>query len=101
MSVVSEMSRRKPRYKPKDRTFKIVMRDSHYYERIQIKQIKKQLIQRDGLVCGICGKPIASYRECTVDHITPKARGGATTLANCQLAHFYCNQKKGDDILEM
>ncbi len=100
MSVVSRNAGRKPRYKPKDRTFKAYLDTARHYERLQIKQIKKQLIQRDGLVCGICGEPIASYKECTVDHINPRANGGKTVLENCQLAHFHCNQQKGSAIIK-
>lgn len=100
MSVVSELAGRKPRYKPKDRTFKAYADTARHYEHVQLKQIKKQLIQRDGLVCALCGKPIASYKECTIDHINPRANGGETTIDNCQLAHFRCNQEKGNAIIK-
>lgn len=86
----------KTRRKPKDRTFKTLLEEQRYYERLQLKEIRKQLIQRDGMVCGICGEAIASYRDCTIDHIKPRSAGGRTELSNCQLAHFKCNLKKGD-----
>ncbi len=65
-------------------------------EIVQKKFIKKQLIDKNGAICGICGQPITDMKDCTIDHIIPKSRGGMTTLENCQLAHFRCNSKKGD-----
>lgn len=56
---------------------------------------------RDGDDCGICGDPIdfaLSGREKwgrTVDHVIPRAKGGAHTWGNCQLAHSFCNLSKG------
>lgn len=59
--------------------------------------IKNQLINSKGAVCGICGKPIENMKDCTIDHIIPISKGGQTTLENCQLAHFKCNQDKGNN----
>ena len=59
------------------------------------KSIKKSLINSKGAICGICGKPIENMKQCTIDHIIPLSRGGQTTLENCQLAHSWCNIKKG------
>ena len=72
-------------------------RSDGYYtkERARINFIRNQLINSKGAVCGICGKPITCRKDCTVDHIVPLAKGGATMIENCQLAHFDCNQKKG------
>lgn len=58
--------------------------------------IRKQLINKNGAICGICGKPITNMKECTIDHIVPISKGGMTTMNNCQLAHFKCNQLKAD-----
>lgn len=60
--------------------------------------IKRQLINSKGAICGICGKPIANMKDCTIDHIIPISRGGMTTLDNCQLAHKLCNRMKGSRI---
>lgn len=58
---------------------------------------------RDGWVCGIChetvssaAKPATGWRSPTLDHIKPKAKGGTDGLANLQVAHYGCNQEKGD-----
>lgn len=60
--------------------------------------IRKQLINKNGAVCAICGNPIETMKDCTIDHIIPISKGGLTTIENCQLAHKNCNVKKGDKI---
>lgn len=50
--------------------------------------------------CGICGYIIANIREATIDHIYPRAHGGANALENKQLAHEKCNVMKSDKIPE-
>mgnify|MGYP002740105201 CR=1 FL=1 len=62
------------------------------------KAIMNQLINSKGAICGICGKSIGNMKHCTVDHIIPISKGGQTTLENCQLAHVWCNRKKGNKI---
>lgn len=61
-----------------------------------VKFIKKQLINKNGSVCALCGQPIIDMKDCTIDHIVPVSKGGLTTIDNCQLAHSDCNVKKGD-----
>lgn len=61
-----------------------------------------QVYERDGWICGICGKRVR--RECeyphpmspSLDHIVPLAHNGAHTLSNVQLAHRKCNIEKRD-----
>lgn len=71
-------------------------------ERVTIAGLR----QRDGDVCGICGEPIdftLSGRHPmgrSVDHVLPRAKGGAHTWANCQLAHLRCNLSKGARVLD-
>ena len=40
--------------------------------------------------CAICDAAV-HFRPSTVDHIRRKSEGGATDLANAQIAHPYCN----------
>lgn len=49
------------------------------------------VIARDGGRCGYCGT-----RATTVDHITPRSRGGRNTWKNTVAACGPCNQRKGD-----
>lgn len=64
------------------------------------KAIRNMLINSKGAICGICGKPIENMKQCSLDHIIPLSKGGQTTLENCQLAHVWCNRKKGSKILK-
>lgn len=60
-----------------------------------------EVIERDGLRCGICGDAVDMSlvwphpMSRSVDHIFPIAKGGAHAPENCQLAHLACNVRKG------
>jgi len=45
---------------------------------------KKQILERDGYKCVICGKGIKEGVELHVDHIKPKDFGGEATIENGQ-----------------
>jgi 5-methylcytosine-specific restriction endonuclease McrA len=51
-------------------------------------------------ICQICKKEIEGYKQGTLDHIEPWAKGGRTIEANAQLAHKDCNQRKRDKFEE-
>ena len=68
----------------------------------------KRVAKRDGMRCAICGGICDpndlyiknGYKICgpnypTLDHIIALADGGSHTPDNFQLAHHYCNSKKG------
>lgn len=60
-----------------------------------VEKIVIQVVwERDEGVCGICGKP-ADRESFHVDHVIPLARGGEHSYANVQVAHPFCNIKKG------
>ena len=60
-----------------------------------------EIFERDGWRCGICGEKVNKGIEyphpksASLDHIVPLAEGGEHSKANCQLAHFSCNARKG------
>lgn len=63
---------------------------------------RKRAIASKDPVCAICHRPIDleapafSPLAVEVDHIVPRARGGAMyDLDNLQLTHSQCNRKKG------
>lgn len=65
----------------------------------------KKLYERDGGICQICGEPCDwNDREWgtngptypSIDHINPRANGGAHQWENVQLAHCMCNSCKRD-----
>ena len=52
--------------------------------------LRGAVLDRDGWTCAYCG------RETTeVDHVAPRARGGASTPANLVAACRSCNKAKG------
>jgi hypothetical protein len=61
---------------------------------------RKQLIKRDGMICGICKEPIAKLADITFDHVVPKSKGGSDKLENLRLAHEFCNTQRGSGFFE-
>lgn len=55
------------------------------------------VIERDGLVCGLCGDPVA-LEDVHIDHVQPRSLGGSNELENLQVAHSGCNMSKGNRI---
>lgn len=64
----------------------------------------KQLANRDGTDCGLCGAPVnmtlkhPNLMRGSVDHITPTSLGGSNEPDNVQLAHLHCNIKKNNRV---
>ena len=56
---------------------------------------RRNLYRRDHFTCQYCHARPGS-EELTVDHITPRSRGGHTTWENCVLACVACNTRKGN-----
>ena len=69
-----------------------------YYVRINYKSMygvpqltKRGILLRDNFKCAYCGKAAK-----TLDHITPRSRGGANSWMNLVSSCFPCNNKKDD-----
>jgi 5-methylcytosine-specific restriction endonuclease McrA len=69
------------------------------------KMSARELAQRDGSDCGICGLPVdmtlarSDGLDCpSVDHIVPRSLGGSHDAENLQLAHLSCNMAKSDRV---
>lgn len=66
--------------------------------------LPSDIYERDGGICQLCDYPVNPTVEVpnpfavTVDHKIPLSKGGAHTLENVQLAHFYCNSAKSDRV---
>jgi len=58
------------------------------------EHIRSEVYARDGGVCVMCGA--REYIE--FDHIIPRSKGGATTVANLQILCRRCNSEKSDQI---
>ena len=54
---------------------------------------KKNVMIRDGFACSYCG---ADNVRLTIDHITPKSKGGKSTFENTTASCRPCNNKKGN-----
>lgn len=56
---------------------------------------RANVYKRDHYTCQYCGsRPGAG--ELTIEHITPRSRGGQSTWTNCVLACIKCNRRKAD-----
>lgn len=57
----------------------------------------RRLVERDGLVCWICGSaidpnlPRQDRQGGSLDHLIPRSLGGANAVENLKLAHVVCN----------
>ena len=60
---------------------------------------RRNLLRRDEYSCQYCGQS-PSVTELTVDHVTPRSRGGQSTWENCVLACRTCNRRKADRTLQ-
>jgi 5-methylcytosine-specific restriction endonuclease McrA len=67
------------------------------WERIRHRDI----YERDGWICGICGGQVDSSlkypdpKSASLDHIVPFVRGGSHLVSNVRCSHFGCNLAKG------
>tara|TARA_A100001037_G_scaffold162074_2_gene145815 strand:+ start:861 stop:1406 length:546 start_codon:yes stop_codon:yes gene_type:complete len=71
----------------------VKIRDFIRYDNLSVDLNRKNIIARDEHTCQYCGK---SKAPLTIDHITPKGRGGLDTWENLVVACKPCNQRKGD-----
>ncbi len=60
---------------------------------------RRNLFRRDHQMCQYCGARPGTA-ELTIDHIIPRAQGGATTWENCALACVPCNARKANQTPE-
>lgn len=73
------------------------MNDRFFSENIQYQAVLSNLEQNNGqLKCAFCGKNLTSKSECHFDHILAYAKGGRSTLDNCQILCMDCNLSKSD-----
>lgn len=73
------------------------MNDRFFSESIQYQAVLSNFEQNNGqLKCAFCGKNLTSKSECHFDHILAYAKGGKSTLENCQILCMDCNLSKSD-----
>ncbi|PLK42378.1 MULTISPECIES: HNH endonuclease [Emticicia] len=67
----------------------------HRYVSLPFKGVmlsRQNVFRRDGNKCVYCG----SHEDLTLDHLTPKSKGGKTNWDNLVTACRRCNSRKGD-----
>jgi 5-methylcytosine-specific restriction endonuclease McrA len=60
-----------------------------------IRPSRNNILWRDKNQCQYCGV-IEAPRDMTIDHVTPRSRGGENTWTNLVTCCKRCNQKKGN-----
>lgn len=77
------------------------MSDRDFSDSVKLEIIKNNLEKYNGEIhCEICNKKLTSINECHFDHIVAFAKGGKSTLQNCQILCVECNLKKNDKELK-
>ena len=56
---------------------------------------RRNIFKRDRFTCQYCGGQ-PGKEELTIDHVTPRSRGGVSSWENCVLACVECNSRKAD-----
>jgi 5-methylcytosine-specific restriction endonuclease McrA len=56
---------------------------------------RKNIMERDGYVCQYCGAKLPASKL-TMDHVTPKSRGGRALWENLVACCHPCNNRKSD-----
>jgi 5-methylcytosine-specific restriction endonuclease McrA len=64
----------------------------------EVRFSRRNIFERDENTCQYCGKRY-DRSELTLDHVTPRSRGGTSTWNNIVLACIRCNMRKGDRLL--
>ena len=65
-------------------------------------EMRQRILARDGHKCRACGAPGGTHRtgeSLGVDHIRPRAAGGATIDSNLQTLCQSCNSKKSSRLV--
>ncbi len=65
-------------------------------ERERKKRIKKQVIDRDGLICCYCDKTL-TLKNVTMEHIVPESKKGTFNSTNLTIACYKCNNRRGNE----
>ena len=73
------------------------MNDRLFSDSVQYQVVLANLEKNNGqLRCALCHRALTSKSECHFDHIVAYAKGGKSTLDNCQILCIDCNLSKSD-----
>lgn len=62
-------------------------------------ELRRQIMERDGYTCQICGRYMPDGTDIHIDHVIPVSKGGKTVPGNLQVLCSKCNLSKGARIL--
>lgn len=62
-----------------------------------LAEIKKKLIERDGLRCAVTGEQVTNPNELSIEHIQPRSKGGSDDIDNLILVKREVNVVIADD----
>ena len=69
-----------------------------HYDRLPSTAVtfsRRNVAKRDHYTCQYCGAQPGA-EEITIDHVVPRAQGGASSWTNCVAACIRCNARKAD-----
>ncbi len=76
----------------------LLLSDYDEVPRRRVTFSRRNVYRRDRNTCQYCGtRP--PLEDLTVDHVTPRSRGGRTTWTNCVLSCVKCNRRKSNRTL--
>ncbi len=58
----------------------------------------ERILERDGLVCHICGGAVTED-QLSFEHVIPLERGGEHSEDNIKVSHLVCNKRKGTKLM--
>jgi len=76
------------------------VRGGRQRRRAVLSLLRNSLARRQSNRCALCGKPFTDSNPPTIDHRTPRTRGGSDDRRNLQATHKRCNQAKGNRTME-
>lgn len=74
-----------------------VIRTKKYFQgtiHTEEKYSREKVFQRDDYTCVYCGT--RDKKNCTLDHVVPRSKGGEDSFENCVTACQKCNSDKDD-----
>jgi len=66
----------------------------------QRRALLDKALQIYGWSCCICGLPIRSRKQASLQHVIPRSKGGKTETATNKPAHGKCNYALGNRVLD-
>lgn len=72
----------------------------------RMKSLRVRVWEKSGGICFLCGQqmmPDTAYGQelaYTIEHLLPRSRGGSNEMENLEGTHQWCNQFKGESLID-